>query len=409
MALDAAFCSNSGNDTTGTGTQLNPYATPLKASQNVNPNGTVYSRGGTYTNIGGAGNSGDTFYALPNGTGSSFTTVKAYDGEPVIYQIKSGVVAMINVRTGNARQSFEDIEWVGQGYNYGTPQVCFRVIPGQSGSFMRLLRCTVRQFSNQGVLTSNCSDFTFNDNIIRDCGRTDANQYHGYYISSGSVRIEIARNTIFNISGHGIHHYGTGQASACRYHDNEIYNFGIYSGSGLLVANGDGNWIWNNVVRDGHGNSGYGYDVEYNQGGSTTLFRNGIHAHNLAYNCPQGGFRFNDANSTSLCINNIALGNGGTPITNAAGVVLTTNLTTGSPASIWSDPVTLKNFHLLAAASAALGQGTYNSTFPTDRDGRTRSDPPDLGPFNFLDFTPAVFQASNRRRMIVVPQLAGFR
>ncbi|MDP4276979.1 MAG: hypothetical protein Q8914_05020, partial [Bacteroidota bacterium] len=42
------YVATNGNDTTGTGSKVNPYATVMKAQQYVVPGDTVYIRGGTY-------------------------------------------------------------------------------------------------------------------------------------------------------------------------------------------------------------------------------------------------------------------------------------------------------------------------------------------------------------------------
>ena len=81
------FVSLSGNDTTGTGTILNPYLTWTKGLQSASLGETVYVRGGTYTTT------------VSNPTGITFGTQESeritlmnYDGESVSLQPSAGSV-----------------------------------------------------------------------------------------------------------------------------------------------------------------------------------------------------------------------------------------------------------------------------------------------------------------------------
>lgn len=413
MALDTAFFSTSGNDTTGTGSQLNPYATPKKAVDNLNPNGTAYGRGGTYTGIRGTNDSNDTFRLMPSGTGTNYTTVKNFDNEPVEFVALHNTGVVVLTPANFTRLRFEGITFTAS-VGAGTSQACFTGHGGASaGSFLDVINCTLRNFQGMGIQTASSTDGRMLGCTVTGLRySTFGVNAYPIYVNTGSHRWEVGFCTFDDNDSAGIHHYGSGgEANDCRYHDNLISRWGLSeAATGILVANGTGHWIWNNIVRDGHPNAGHAFEAEYAQSAGTDT-RNSIWAHNIGYNAPNGyGFSFTQSGAGNLLINNIAVGNGLGSILNSEGAALTTNLFSGvPPSSLWVDPVTAKNFHLLPGATAARGQGTLNANFLTDREGRTRTAPPDIGPYEFVDAAMNVQLAIQRRTRIVAPQLAGFR
>lgn len=411
MPLDTAFFSNSGNDTTGTGSQLNPYATPKKAAQNLNPNGTMYGRGGLYIDIRGTNDSNDTFKDLPSGT-TGYTTVMAFNGEPVELKAHAGSTIMIRTPDNFTKLRFQGLKLTGNAAGVNT-QACFTGGGGAfAGSFLDILDCEISFFKDVAIQTASNSDGRLLDCSIHDIVPTNTG-YGGYpiYINQNAHRWEVGRNTMFNLASYAIHHYSTsGQANSGRYHNNLIYNWATTgSSSALLVANGTDNWIWNNIVAGGTSVAGTsnGFETEWAQvGGSDT--RNSIWAHNVAYGCPGYGFSFTQNGSNNLLINNIAVGNALGAIRDLEGTTKTTNLFAGTPSSIFVDAPN-KNFHLRPTATSAIGQGTLHPSFLLDFDGQTRIAPVDIGPYATLTASILGHLAAQRRMRTVSLQLSGFR
>lgn len=394
MALDFAFFSNTGSDESGTGTQLNPYATPKKAVENLNPGGKALGRGGVYTGIRGTNDANDTFKQIPSGFGAAYgddyTTVGAFNNEPVEFISHMDAATMILMPALYTKIRFQDLILTGNPNPGNTAsQACFtgNAAPN-NGSFLDILRCEIRTFRGVVIQTASAPDGRLLDCSMHDFVQSNSGNGGAYaiYSQSGAHRWEIGRNAMFNIDSTAIHHYSSsGEASNLLIHDNLIYNVCRVDNAGgaVLVANGTGHLIWNNIVFD-VGALGSGFQVEYAQTGGTDT-RNSIWAHNIAYLCEGYGFDFTQNGTGNLVINNIALSNGSGPIRNLEGAALTTNLFSGvTPESIWVDPGAAKNFHLLPGAAAARGQGTYNANFPTDKDGVTRAPgATDIGPSQY--------------------------
>lgn len=411
MALDTVFFSNSGSDESGTGTQLNPFATPLKASQNVNPGGKVYGRGGTYTGIRGTDDSNDTFKSLPSGVGAAYgetyTTVMPFNGEPVEFIAHSSALIMIRTPNNFTKLRFQGLKLTGNAGSLSA-QACFSGAAGAfAGSFLDILNCDISGFRNVTIQTASSTDGRLLDSTVHDI-LAHTNDGGGYpiYINQNAHRWEVGRNTLYNTAGYAIHHYsGSGEANECRYHDNLIYNVCTTSGSAaVLVANGSGHWVWNNIVIPARN---HGFEAEFAQVGGTDA-RNSIWAHNIAYGCPGYGFSFTQNGSNNLLINNIAVGNTLGAIRDLEGTTRTTNLVSVSPASIFVDPAG-RNFHLRPTATGAIGQGTLHPSFLLDRDGRTRIAPVDIGPYATVSASILGHLAALGRRKTVSLALSGFR
>lgn len=416
MPLDNPFCSyTSGSDTTGTGTQLNPYKTVKKGLENLNQDGTLYVRGGTYPDMvsesGGSATS-NWNWDFPNGSGGgNYTTLKAYENEPVKFIPFLNTFAMMTWRDLQSYIKIEGIEMQAN-TNVGF-QECFNAQSAYTGDHIWIQAVNCHGFTGQGILTGAYTDGLVLDSIFSAIGTTSLQ--HGIYLSNGAHRWQVGRTTFHTIAGFGINHYsGSGQADDCRYYNNLIYNYGTAGGHGLLIGNGDDNWAWNNIVRDGHANSSDGIIIDFGAAGH--LAQGAKIFHNVVYRTMKNGMSIHEGGDVTahLIRNNIIVdwNLGGTAnraaIKQIGGTFTKSNNIEddGSvvPGDIWLDPGS-RDFHLKAGASTIIGQGLYDGDFPDDYDGVTRPNPsPDIGPFQYgTAIPPSILVPSPRTTQISVP------
>lgn len=370
----------------GAGSALDPY--DIKTGVDNLPDGEkLLLRGGDYPNIRGTNDGNDIFRNLPDGLGpDDYTTVEPYEGEPVRLIAYANTGLMILMPANFTRIRFQGLEFVANIGNPGSQNFCSGHGLPNAGSYLEFVNCVIHGFRGVCIQTASITDGKLIGSTIYDLFQSQSGGGRAYciYVNQSAHRWEVGWNTMYNIQSHAIQHYSTsGEASDCRYHDNLIYNWGTGDpGSGILVANGSGNWVWNNIV---HSGTGHCFEAEYAQVGGTDT-RNSIWAHNIGYNTPKYGFSFTQNGSNNLLLNNIALGCALGPLRDLEGVTQTTNLFSGSAPAIWENPGT--DFRLLVGAAAARGQGTYNANFPLTFDGFARPNPnPDIGPYQYAAAT----------------------
>lgn len=369
----------------GAGTVGDPY-TLKEAATNVNGQDILYCRGGTYTGVTGIGGaSTETFGELTSGSGSNYTTIQPYDNEPVEFVALQNVNVMIRMPTDLTRVRFQNITFTG---NFtGTTQTSF--FSGQSGdsaSHIDIQSCIIQGFSYVTIQTSGTPNFRVLDTTFRNLFGAPGGAY-GIYVNGGSDNCEVARCLFENISESCIHHYSSSsESSNCSYHDNIMTNWAngdAGSSPAVFLTNGASNLFYNNILYSGGVNSVGAVQVEFGNGGD---LRSSTIAHNAVYN--PGGFCFRFGQPASVAntlLNNIGIG--GTSFVSSDGdqtPTQTTNLWQVAPsataANTWVNPGV--DFHL-KTGSAAINAGTYSATFPTDRDGATRANPSDIGPYEF--------------------------
>lgn len=369
----------------GAGTLGDPY-TLKEAAVNVNGQDTIFCRGGKYTGVRGIGGAAtETFGVLASGSGSNYTTIMPYDNEPVEFEALENVNIMIRMPTDLQRVRFQNITFTGK--FTGTTQTSF--LSGQSGdsaSHIDIQSCIIQGFSYVTIQTSATPNLRVLDTTFRNLFGSPAGAY-GIYVNGGSDNCEIARCLFDTISEQCIQHFSSsGEASNCSYHDNTFTNWasgGAGNTPAVFMTNGENNLFYNNILYNGGSNSVGAIQVEFGAGGD---LRSSIFAHNAIYN--PGGFCFRFGQTASVAntiLNNIGIG--GTSFVSSDGdqtPTQTTNLwqvaPTATAANTWVNPGV--DFHL-KTGSAAINAGTYSATFPTGRDGATRANPPDIGPYEF--------------------------
>jgi parallel beta-helix repeat protein len=97
-----AYVSPAGSDTFGTGSFTNPWKTIWHAADNMVPGGTLYLRGGVYTDGGSSGSpEGATFNRFKSGTAvGQFTRILGYPGETAIWRpVNTGTTWLTTIGT----------------------------------------------------------------------------------------------------------------------------------------------------------------------------------------------------------------------------------------------------------------------------------------------------------------------
>ena len=400
MALDNAFFSTSGNDTTGNGSQGNPYRTPKKACDNVNPNGTVFGRGGTYNvwALDSPGSGTATFLNLPSGTGGSFTTVKNFDSEPVVFQAQnSSAHQVVYFPTSKEFMKLEGIEVDGNQYvNH-----CIR---STAVADVEIVGCEVWNGSI-GYLKSG----------------------YGHRVN---IRTSVFHTTVDTVSGtpksHAIYYGAGGNSDDCIIENNRIYNIGknavqIQPNDGSVfnrfIVSGNTISDWNTKLAGSPGSIGSGI---YLQAGLNSKIINNIMmresllgetwvgainlrgsvsgtlvAHNIIHQVRLCGVYITDGfsagaitvhNNIILEFDEASLGSAAIQHTNQT---VSNNIITGSIGTHVVDGsnanVNLRDYHLLSTSSARDGGVAVGVEFDKDGVIRTQGSAPDIGPYEYLE------------------------
>lgn len=371
----------------GAGTVGDPY-TLKEAADNVSGQDIIYCRGGQYTGVTGIGGaSTETFGQITSGSGSNYTLIRPYEDEVVEFIALQNTNIMFRMPTDMTRVRFQNIIFTGN-FTGTTQQTCISGQVGDSATHLDVLDCIIRGFSYVTVQTSSTPNCRFLRTTFRNLFGAPGGAY-GIYINGDSDDTEVGNCTFENISEYAIHHYSSSsESSNCLYHDNIFTNWasgagGAGSASCMIITNGTGNLVYNNIFNGGGANSLGAIQVEFGAGGD---LRSSTFAHNAIYD--PGGFAFRFGQTASVAntlLNNIAYG--ATTNVSSDGDQTPTQTTnswqvdSGETASeTWITPGT--DFHI-KTGSSMINAGTYSATFPTDRNGSTRANPPEVGPYEF--------------------------
>jgi parallel beta-helix repeat protein len=358
------------------GTVSDPWQTLSYAVAQLVAGDTLYIRGGVYT---GSANVIDASATNLRG-GTSFSnpiTIAGYPSEfPVL--APNGMTA-ISLRTATQQYLiFQDFVIDGSNTNQGDDGQLVYVSGGANHN--RFLRLEIKNSFGFGMVFSNYDgNAPFNEIIysrIHDNGR-DPNpscdcELHGIYIETSDNRIE--GNDIYNnASGFGIQLYNdAGPVAISRniIDKNRLHGNGgssLFEAGGLVVAWGDSNSIYDNLV---YGNTGDGILV-YSNSTNTYVYNNTI------YGNTDKGIQFQYC-SGAVAAENLLFGNGA-PSDDYSGCATSfSNLTT--------DPLFVNpgsgDFHL-QSGSPAIGAGPLLPGVAVDFDGYPRQQPTDLGALTF--------------------------
>ena len=287
------------------GTIADPWQTLRHAVAQLHAGDTLYVRGGTYT---GSANTIDSALGTVRGgtSWSNAITIAGYESETATIRPPQSH-AGIGLTTATAQYLiFKDlvidmIEQVGDNGPNG-------VYLSGGANHNRFLRLEIRNNSDFGLQFSrNNGNSPFNEVIdcrIHNNGLVGGPMHngHGLYISTSDNLIE--GNDIFDNHGYGLHLYDNeGALHVARniVRNNRIHNNGRHSGPayGIVVAWGDANQIYNNVI---YGNPG-GIQV-YTNSSNTSVYNNTIYN-----NTPLEGILIQYATGAKVT-DNIVYGNG---------------------------------------------------------------------------------------------------
>lgn len=376
----------------GTGTLLNPY-TLREGIDNLNGDGTLECRGGNYAGIRGDGGANDPFVNLASGSGSGRTLVRAYENEPVNFFPQQDFGQLLMMPLNSTRIRFEGIIFNG---NVSSSSVAQAMVAGHgsdSTAFWEFLSCIFQDTRGVVIQTSSTPDMKFQSCTWRRNRMAGSIGSYCVYVNGGSHRCEISSSLMEDNDSWMIHHYSTNaESNDCRYFKNTLRRWGTVEGAALILSNGSGNWVYNNLIMDGESNSSGAFEIDWNPVAARNT-RSAIFAHNAIYNPGGPVIRLGQsASSPNLFLNNIGLNATAAVVTGGEQTpTYTTNLWQVAPsataAQTWEEVGV--NF-LLKTGSAAINAGTYNANFPTDRNGSTRANPPDIGPYEFGAVNPPV-------------------
>ena len=412
------FSATTGNDTTGTGTQLNPWLTAQKLASNLAAGDTGYLRAGVYTTD---------VQISPSGSGGTSWA------NPIVFGAYPGEVATIRPNAGpqfalalwGAAVKF----WEFNGYNPGSPLSTNLVIDGvnltgscikttdagspgvNSATSIRMLNVEIKRAGGlnpgntdgSGWLVGNgCNDCELVSSYIHHNGIS--NFHHGIYI--GGKRFICRDNVFTQNAGEEIQLYSQSHANVTdgsRIYRNNIHHASANSNPGgfyrmaVSLSDGDDIWFYNNIVNVGNGG---GVELFTDAGVTNALI-----AHNSIYGVTGPGIII-PAGALNAKVYNNALWSCGSYISNSGtGSDLRNNIANGVDDPDFAN-AGAGDFTLLAG-SPAIGAGyvlppPYNA-ITTDYAGVTRNSPPDIGAYQFVPVgsgqPPRTIHQQRRRRV----------
>lgn len=402
------YVATTGNDSTGSGTLANPYATPRKAAQMANPGDTILVRGGTY--------SGD-YVELTDDN----VTLKSYPGEWAVISMPTSGTTNVTVWIYGTGVRLENIEISG-----GSPY-CIHVVDPCDGceindckihgsdwigikvsqpDNVKLRRCEIYDTGSvtAGGMGIDCVN---GDNLlIEDCHFHDCNGT-GIYMKGGLRNALVQRNLVMNVNGDGIllgESTGVAFMDAvgnpqlyeaidgvvrnniivnaansglitygsldCQWYNNTIYNSSVNNGAGLRIIKGahagypdtpcKGGLFRNNIVMVGNSARPYIHIVQDSHDGSIG-FNN-----NRYFNTGTANGVFWDELNIATAAYNLSLS--------------AWNTRTGwDGASTEGNPGVSATTYHLNGGSPCIDAGTTITGFSDDYDGNTRTGSWDIG------------------------------
>jgi parallel beta-helix repeat protein len=345
------YVATTGNDSNA-GTQGAPFRTIRKGISVIGAGDTLYIRGGSY----------------PESINSATQTIpvgSSWSNAPLISAYPSETVTLRSVGLSASYIHYV----IFQNLVIDNQQTTQEAVYIYQANHIRFIGCEIKNAIRQGVLMPHPgSDYNeFINCDVHHNGRT-VNLDHGFYVASSFNLIEgcsIHDNAAFGVTIYN--GYGE-RVNSNTVRGNRVYNNAqLGSGSGIGVASGTGNAVYNNVVWD---HPVFGIEVAYGSPSNTMVHNNTV------YNNAGAGIRISSDSTGAIVKNNIAYLGG---ITNlGSGTTLSNNLTT--------DPkfvnAAAADFHL-QSASPAIDGGVTISSMTTDCDSVSRGNPPDIGAYEY--------------------------
>ena len=352
---DSSSCSQAQNVAT-------PKRTIASGLTCLSAGSTLYIRSGTYSEA--ITNS----VPIPSGTSwTSPVTIAAYPGESVTLRPTSGQ-QVISIEAYSVSQYVIFDGLILDGINLQTIYSDGVKIRGGS-HHIRFQNGEIKNTWRNGVLivadASGSSGFNeFINSKVHDgsLGCASIGGCYGFYIQSNNNLVDGVE--IYNFDSYGIHIYNanTPYPSNNIVRNSVVRNNGslIAWSSGILIAKGNGNMAYNNIVRNGNHGIAVGFGASNSYVYNNTVFGN-------LYN----GVDIGDSGASNAIVrNNISFQNGSSNIyvrSTASGTIQSNNLTT--------DPKFVNaaaNDFRLQSASPAINTGISLAEVPTDFIGTVR-------------------------------------
>lgn len=373
ISVEAAtyYVATNGNDA-NSGSDLMPFKTIQRGVRALAAGDTLYIRGGIYPE-----RINSNSLTIP--TGSSWNdapVISAYSGESVILQPVGGG-EVVNLAHSYIRYViFKDLVLDGSSLQrtcssgYGCS---YGVSVTNGAHHVRFTNTEIKNAAGSGILTTRGSSSTPTAIEFVGCNvhhNGVESRDHGFYFATSG---NLVRNCkVHGNAGYGIHIY-TGNTSVTADNNtidgNDIYGNATTSGSapGILVDNGAGNIVMNNIVRLNKN----GIQVGNPWSSTSTASLTKVYNNTVYNNLPGLGIDIFASSSQAEVKNNIVYKNGGAIGNKGSGTANSNNLLT--------DPKFVDelggNFKL-QATSPAVNQGVILPLVTTDLAGTAR---PQLG------------------------------
>lgn len=383
---------------TNPGTKSKPWASINHAVHLLHPGDTLYIRAGVYAEA--------LIDAIPGGKSwSQPVTVTTYPGEKVTLRPRAGVDSVLYFAA--TREQYIIVKGLvldGSNVKHDVVKITWGAQRG-AASYIRLVDDEIENaHKGQGILITNdpATGHNVDYNEILRCKIHDngANPLdHGIYINSSHNLVD--GNDIYHNSGHGIQIYRNDKGyneSFCSYnivrnnrvHDNDTATMSTLA---IVVANGKGNLLYNNLV---YGNAG-GIQIGYGAN-KTRVFNNTVYNNKGA--SWGAGILVQPSATETVVKNNICCGNGaggrGDYSEKSHGVLRTLSDYNITGDATGYGPHSLRNtnpqfvdamngdFHL-RHGSPAIGAGTHIADVRDDFDHtpRPKGKSPDVGAYQF--------------------------
>ncbi len=385
------YVATNGNDAYS-GSELQPFKTIKKGLTVIKAGDTLYIRGGIYPE-----QINSNVQVIP--TGSSWQdapVISAYSGETVVLQ-PGGGSEVINL----SRSNIQYVIFIGLVLDASNLQRscssgygCSYGIGATNGAHhVRFTNIEIKNAAGSGVLITRGGSTTPTSFEFLSCDvhhNGTESRDHGFYLSTSGNRVRNCK--IHHNTGWGIHIY-TGSLSVTTNNNtidgNEIYSNAALSASapGILIDNGAGNLVINNIVR---GNKN-GIQVGAPFASGVTVSGTKIYNNTIYSNMPGVGIDIFASSSQTDVKNNILYRNGGTILNKGIGTTQSNNL--------FSDPRFVDELNgnfKLQQGSPAINQGVLLGEVQYDFAGVTRPQlgAHDLGAYEYSttggDTTPPV-------------------
>lgn len=374
------FVSTTGNDTTGTGSQLSPWRTINKGLTTMAAGDTLFLRGGTYVeSIGGT--------ATKSGISDAVrTTIQGYQSEAAIIQPSTG-----NATFGDAVSFYQRSYILFKSLRVNSQNVAnYAIGMAHSCHHIRIDSCIV---NSPGVGINASRDQTTDRHHLDWVNNTITLQalgtpgfVHAMYMR-GTHDCLVEGNTATNSMGYAIFMAKYQNGTTPRIVNNIIRLNRFYgNGSrGIDIEGGDNVLIYNNLIYDNNIAPDSVAGIFIANGSVGTLIYNNTIVGNKG-----NGIWLQTGSSNSVLRNNIIYNNTGGAISNAGTNTLQSNNLTTNPTFV---DLAAKNFHLQSSSAARDTGFNLSSVFTTDYDnvvranGTTTGTQWDIGAYEYVSGT----------------------